>query len=168
MTLYRIDADRSEVFAEARSNVHPIEIRTQGLSGTIEVDVRNGQIDLASAPRAELEISADRLRSGIELYDSEIHRRIEVRKFRTIRGQLRDASEIGPGRYKLRGSLSLHGVTRDIEGEVMVRVGDDWLEIEGAKTLDMRDFKLDPPKILMLEVQAEINLRAKIRAVRKT
>jgi hypothetical protein len=59
-------------------------------------------------------------------------------------------------------------VTRDIEGEVTVRVGDDWLEFEGAKTLDMRDFKLEPPKILMLEVQAEINLRAKIRAVRSS
>ena len=30
----------------------------------------------------------------------------------------------------------------------------------------MRDFKLEPPKILMLEVQAQISLRAKIRAVR--
>jgi hypothetical protein len=57
-------------------------------------------------------------------------------------------------------------VTQDIEGEVSLRTGDDWLEVEGAKTLDMRDFKLEPPKILMLEVQAQISLRAKIRAVR--
>jgi len=166
MAQYRIDSDRSEVFVEARSNVHPIEIRTQGVKGTIEVEVRNGLIDLSSAPRADLEIAADLLRSGIDLYDSEIHRRIEVRKYRTIKGQLRDASELGGGRYKLRGSLSLHGVTREIEGEVMVRTGDDWLEFEGAKTLDMREFNLEPPKILMLEVQAQINLRAKIRAVR--
>lgn len=166
MAQYRIDADRSEVFVEARSNVHPIEIRTQGVRGTIEVDVRNGEIDLSSAPRAELEIAADLLRSGIDLYDSEIHRRIEVRKYRSIKGQLKDASQIGPGRYRLRGTLSLHGVTRDIEGEVTMRVGDDWLEFEGSKSLDMREFNLEPPKILMLEVQAQINLRAKIRAVR--
>ena len=85
MTQYRIDSDRSEVFVEARSNVHPIEIRTQGVKGTIEVEVRNGLIDLSSAPRADLEIAADLLRSGIDLYDSEIHRRIEVRKYRTIK-----------------------------------------------------------------------------------
>jgi hypothetical protein len=97
MAQYRIDSDRSEVFVEARSNVHPIEIRTQGVKGTIVVEVRNGQIDLSSAPRAELEIAADLLRSGIDLYDSEIHRRIEVRKYRTIKGQLRDASELGNG-----------------------------------------------------------------------
>ena len=166
MAQYRIDSEHSEIVVEARSNVHPIEIRTQGVRGTIDVEVRNGQIDLSSAPRADLEIAADLLRSGIDLYDSEIHRRIEVRKYRTIKGQLRDASELGQGRYKLRGSLSLHGVTRDIEGEVIVRAGDDWLEFEGMKTLDMREFNLEPPKILMLEVQAQINLRAKIRAVR--
>ncbi|HKA14149.1 MAG TPA: YceI family protein [Myxococcota bacterium] len=166
MAKYSIDAERSEVFVEARSNVHPIEIRTQGVCGSIEADVRNGQLDLSSAPRAELEISAELLRSGIDLYDSEIHRRIEVHKYRAIKGQLRDASEIGQGRYRLRGTLSLHGVTRELEGEVTVRAGDDWLEVEGAKTLDMRDFNLEPPKILMLEVQAQINLHAKIRAVR--
>jgi hypothetical protein len=30
----------------------------------------------------------------------------------------------------------------------------------------MRDFNLDPPKILMLEVQPDVAVRAKIRAVR--
>jgi polyisoprenoid-binding protein YceI len=166
MARYRIDAERSEVFVEARSNVHPIEMRTQGVRGTIEVEVRGGKIDLSSPPRAEVEIPADLLRSGIDLYDSEIKRRMEVRKYPMIKGYLRDASEVGDGRYRLRGALSLHGVTREIEGEASVRAGDDWLEIEAAKTLDTRDFELEPPKILMLEVQTLVSLRAKIRAVR--
>jgi polyisoprenoid-binding protein YceI len=168
MTAYRIEPDHSELFVEARSNVHPIEIRAQGLTGTIDIDVREGQLNLSAAPQAQLEISAELLRSGIELYDNEFHRMIEVRKYRSIKGQLLEASEIAPGRYRLRGRLSLHGVTRDIDGEVTVRVrdGDGTLEIEGTKTLDMRDFNLDPPKILMLEVQPEISVRAKIRAVR--
>jgi polyisoprenoid-binding protein YceI len=169
MTEYRIDSDRSEVHVEARSNVHPIEIKTQGLVGKVVVDVRDGKLDIAgSMPEAEVEIAADRLRSGIDLYDSEIHRRIEVRKFRTIKGQLREARELSPGRYELRGTLSLHGVTREIDGEVTVRVrdGDGSLEIEGSKTIDMREFNLEPPKILMLEVQPHISIRAKICAVR--
>ena len=166
MARYRIDSERSEVFVEARSNLHPIEIRTQGLSGTIDLDVREGQVDLSSTPRAELEISADLMRSGITHYDSEIHRRLEVLKYSAIRGQLRDAKEISPGHYRLRGSLSLHGVTREIEGEVTVRVSDDALEIEGSTSLDPRDYKLEPPKILMLAMQPEISIRAVIRAAR--
>ena len=44
--------------------------------------------------------------------------------------------------------------------------GDDSLEIEWAGTLDTRQFELPPPKILMLEMQPEINVRAKIHAAR--
>ncbi len=168
MPQYQIDPEESEIFAEARSNVHPIEIRTHGVSGTIDVEVDSGKLNLDGVPRATVQISADLLRSGIELYDNEIHRMIEARKYRTIRGELTHATEIANGRYRLRGSLSLHGVTRDIEGEVTVRVrdGDAVLEIEGAQTLDMREFNLDPPKILMLEVKPEVRIQAKIRAVR--
>jgi hypothetical protein len=48
----------------------------------------------------------------------------------------------------------------------MVRAGDDWLEFEARRRSTCAEFNLEPPKILMLEVQAQINLRAKIRAVR--
>ncbi len=167
MARYIVDSEHSEVFVETRANVHPIEIRTHGLRGTIEVELRAGKIDLSSGPRAELELSADLLRSGIGLYDSEIHRQLEVRKYRTVEGKLIDASEIAPGRFRVRGILTLHGVTRELEGEVTVRIGDDSLEIEGATTLDVREHLLEPPKILMLEAQPLIHLRAKIRAVRE-
>jgi hypothetical protein len=61
-------------------------------------------------------------------------------------------------------------VTREIGGEVTLRVGDggDSLEIEWASTLDTRHFELAPPKILMLEMQPEIDVRAKIHAARLT
>jgi polyisoprenoid-binding protein YceI len=168
MTAYRIEPDQSEVYVEARSNVHPIEIRTQGLSGTIEAETESGQLKISPAPRATIEIGADELRSGIELYDKEIHRMIEVRKYRTIKCELLETKETTSGHYKLKGTIQLHGVTREIDGDVTVRVNDEagTLEIEGSKTIDMRDFNLDPPKILMLEVQPDVSIRAKIRAVR--
>ena len=114
MSKYRIEPGHSELFVEARSNVHPIEIRTQGLDGTIALDVDGGDLDLSTAPRATLEVAADFLRSGI------------------------------------------------------LSVGDsgDSLQIERAGTLDTRHFELPAPKILMLEMQPEINVRAKIQAVR--
>lgn len=166
MAQYRIDSERSELIIDARSNVHPIEIRTAGVSGTIDVDVRAGQVDLSSTPRAEFEIPADLLRSGIDLYDKEIQRRIGARKYRVIRGRIHDAREIAPGRYRLSGNLSLHGVTREIEGEVDIRVADGALVIEGSTLLDTRDYKIEPPKVLMLEVHPKVKIRTVIRAVR--
>ena len=166
MAKYRIDSERSELIVDARSNVHPIEIRTAGVSGTIDLDVHAGQVDLSSAPRAEFEIPVDLLRSGIDLYDKEIQRRIGARKHRVIRGRIHDVREIAPARYRLSGKLSLHGVTREIEGDVDVRVQDGALEIEGSTLLDTRDYKIEPPKVLMLEVNPKVKIRALILAVR--
>jgi hypothetical protein len=90
-----------------------------------------------------------------------------VRKFRAIKGQLRDASEIGPGPLPACAAAvaaRCHEATSRARSRFARATTGS--EFEGAKTLDMRDFKLEPPKILMLEVQAQINLRAKIRAVR--
>ena len=170
MSKYRIEPAHSELCLEARSNVHPIEIRTQGLIGTIALDIHAGHLDLSNPPRATLEVEADCLRSGIELYDKEIHRVIDVRKYRSVSAELHETHEIVPGRYRLTGSLSLRGVTRNVGGEVTLRVrnGDDSLEIEWASTLDTRHFELPLPKILMLEMQPEINVRAKIYAARLT
>jgi polyisoprenoid-binding protein YceI len=168
LSKYRIEPEHSELFVEARSNIHPIEIRTQGLSGTIDLDVRAGHLDLSTAPRATLEVAADCLRSGIDLYDKEIHRVIDVRRHRSVSARLHETHEIAPGRYRVTGSLSIRGVTREIGGEVTlhVRDGDDSLEIEWASTLDTREFHIAAPKILMLEMQPMINVWAKIRAVR--
>ena len=166
MVQYRIDPERSELIIDARSNVHPIEIRAAGVSGTIDIGVSAGQVDLSSPPRADFEITPDLLRSGIDLYDKEIHRRIGALKYRVIRGRIHDAREIAPARYSLSGTLSLRGVTREIEGEVEVRVHGGALEIEGSTLLDTRDYTIDPPKILMLEVHPKVKIRTLIRAVR--
>jgi hypothetical protein len=58
-------------------------------------------------PRATLEIASDDLRSGIELYDKEIHRVIDARKYRAVTVKRLETREISPGRYHLSGRLSL-------------------------------------------------------------
>lgn len=166
MASFQIDPDRSVLTAEASSNLHPIRIETSGLRGTIEVRVGADGLHLDPLPTAQLELPVELLRSGIELYDMEVQRMLEARKFPRLRGELLEVRPAGPGRYHLRGKLSLHGVTADLEGEVRVQVDGDVLEIEGEKTIDMRDFDLDPPRILMLRVNPEVAVRARVIAVR--
>lgn len=169
MTRYLVDPDRSELQAEAHSNVHPIEIRTHGFEGTIEAEAKGSELDLSRQPSARLEIDADLMKSGIELYDNEIARMIEVRKYSRIRGELLRTADAGSGRYRLRCKLSFHGVNRELDTEVRVRFPDaNTIEIEGEQDIDMRDYNLKPPKILMLEVKPDVRLRAKIVAVRES
>lgn len=169
MTRYVVDPDRSELTAEAHSNVHPIEIRTHGFEGTIEAEPKPPGLDLSKPPSARLEIDADLMKSGIELYDNEIARMIETRKYPRIRGELLRAEDAGGGRYSLRCKLNFHGVHQELDTQVSVRFPDaNTIEIEGEQDIDMRDYNLKPPKILMLEVKPDVRLRAKIVAVRES
>jgi polyisoprenoid-binding protein YceI len=68
----------------------------------------------------------------------------------------------------VRGDRTLRGVTKSLEGEVTLQVIDDeTVQVEGEKTIDVRDFGLNPPKILMLQVYPEVRIRARLVAIRE-
>jgi hypothetical protein len=91
------------------------------------------------------------------------------RKYPRIRGEVREVTaSSGAGRYRVRGDLSLRGVTKSIEGEVTLQALDEkTVQVDGEKTLDVREFGLQPPKFLMLQVYPEVRVRARIVAVRE-
>jgi hypothetical protein len=61
---YRIDPSRSRVYIDGRSSLHPIHTETDGLQGWLEMDVRDGRLDVAESPRGHVEFPVDKLRSG--------------------------------------------------------------------------------------------------------
>ncbi len=112
----------------------------------------------------------DSLKTGNALYDRELERQIEVRKYPRIRGEILEVKEIEAGRrYRVKGNLSLHGVTKAVEGEVNLKVLDDGnFEVEGEKVFDIRDFGLTPPRILMLKVYPDVKVRGRVVAEKQT
>jgi len=161
---FRIDPRRSKVWIEARSSMHPIHGEADGLEGSIRADVADGSIDLSEGPKIQIELPVDKLQSGKKLEDAEMMRRIDARRYPTIRGETTEFKENG-GRYEVRGDLTFHGVTRQVEGEVTISAPDERsLVIEGEQTFDIRDFGVDPPKILMLKVHPDVKVRVKVVA----
>ncbi len=167
MPRFRIDPERSLVWIEARSSVHPIHGEAHGLSGSLEVQFDGDGLDLSSAPEISVELPVERLKSGNRVEDAEMMRRVDVRKYPTIRGIVRDMKAQGvDGRYSVTGDLTFHGVTQSVEGEVTVsRPDDQTVVIEGEHEFDIRDFKVNPPKILMLKVHPEVRVRIRVEAV---
>lgn len=168
MAKFRIDPGRSRLWADARSSLHPIRVETASLDGEIEVEIENGAPKLDPPPRGRLEIEVASLKTGNSLYDRELERRLEVRRFPTLRGT---AIEVRPaaasGRYRVRGEVSFHGAKRNVDGEVSFRVvDDDTLEVEGEQTFDMRHFGLEPPSLLVVKVHPDVKIRAKVVARR--
>jgi polyisoprenoid-binding protein YceI len=144
--------------------MHPIQGEAEGLEGSIEAEMTEGRIDVAGEPKIQVELPVERLKSGKKLEDAEMLRRIDARRFPTIKGETTELKESN-GRYRIRGDLTFHGVTRQVEGEVRISSPDERsLVIEGEQTFDIRDFGVDPPKILMLKVHPDVRVRVKVFA----
>ena len=166
MPSYRIRSDRSQVWIEARSSLHPIHGEGKGLEGIVEAAVTDGRLELNGDTVVRLELPVDQLKSGKAMEDAELLRRIDARKFPTIRGVTTEIKEIDAGRYRVSGDLTFHGVTRAVEGEVSVSMpdGDGTIVLEGEQTFDIRDFGVKPPKILMLKVHPDVKVRVRVVA----
>ena len=168
MARFRISPERSELWAEARSTLHPVRIHTAGLEGIVEAEPGEETTPPRLGMPTHVEVETQRLRSGNGLVDGELQRRLDTRKFPRIRGELRSITGDGPGAITLTGELTLHGVTRTLDVEVTIRLLDPrTLQIEGGRAIDMRDFGLPPPSFLMFRMQPEVQVRARLVAERE-
>ena len=181
MTRFTIDPERSTITIDASSSVHPIHTEAGGLEGWVEVERGSGgEIDVARSARAHLEFPVDRLRSGKTLEDRELRRRIDAKRFPTIVGELealaaaplgadnRDGGAADSGsRYQVTGDLTFKGHTKRYVHVMQWTFEDDrTLRLQGAAEFDVRDFAMEPPKILLLKVHPEVDVRVDVYAVR--
>jgi polyisoprenoid-binding protein YceI len=119
-------------------------------------------------PEGELTLPVARLSSGNRLEDRELHKRIDERRFPTINGVLTKMEQIDGNQYRVSGNLAFRGVTRRVEDEMTVDVVDDrTVQLDGQATFDVRDFGMEPPRILMLRVEPDVVVRVVIVAVKE-
>lgn len=163
MARYRIDADRSRVTIDAKSSLHPIHTESTGLAGWVELDLGDGgEIEPGAEPKGQLEFAVDRLRSGNILEDRELRRRIDAKKFPTIKGELTSLRSVdgdGSGRFVATGEITFRGVTKSSSDEITVSVdAGESIRIRGSSTFDIREFGMDPPRLLMLTVSPDVRV----------
>lgn len=169
MTRYSIVPDRSQVWIDARSNVHPIHSSTSGLEGFVELDLEpSGTIDPAAPPVGRLSLAVDHLKSGNRMEDRELQKRIDAKRFPRIEGQLvRIASDGSDARYRVSGEVTFRGVSRQHEDHMDIAAIDDrTIRLAGESSFDIRDFGMQPPKVLLLKVEPEVQVRVEIYAVK--
>ena len=87
----------------------------------------------------------DSVKTGNMLYDRELERQLDVRKYPRFRAEIVEVKELEAGRrYQIRGNLSVHGVTKPVarRGEVAV-LDDGSFEVEGETDLRHPGFWAD-------------------------
>jgi polyisoprenoid-binding protein YceI len=166
---YRIVPARSRVWIEARSNVHPIQTEADGLQGWLDLDISDGKVNVDKTSGGHLEFPVENLKSGNAFEDRELRRRIEARRYPSITGDLKAMTRAdAPSSYMVNGNLTFRGVTRTYEDAMTVAAGNGTVTLAGRSTFDIRDFGMEPPRILMLKVQPEVSVRVEITAEKES
>ncbi|MEP6659552.1 MAG: helix-turn-helix transcriptional regulator [Acidimicrobiales bacterium] len=164
--VFRLEPERSAVLIQARSSVGPIEFGALGLVGWIDVELDHGVVVQGSEPRAHIDIDVNQLQSGNALYDAELRRRIDARRFPLATVELREASPVGSGpRYRLSGDVTFHGVRKQLAGAVDMAVRDpSTIVVTGEQMFDVRDFDITLPAVLQLRIYPDVRIHLRIEA----
>jgi polyisoprenoid-binding protein YceI len=167
LTRYTLDSVRSCVWVSGRSSLHPINTETRGINGWFEAATRtDGSLDLDQPVSGELELAVERLTSGNQLYDRELRRRIDARRFPTISGRLtRIVVDGAHPEYSVTGEVSFHGKTKTFEHGMRIEASDGGIALTGEDQFDIREFGMKPPSMLMVRVYPEISVRVELQGV---
>jgi hypothetical protein len=163
---FRLVPDRSVVRIDVRSTVGPISFGAIGVTGSIDAEVAGGRVCCDTSPSGHIEITLGGLRSGNGLYDAELLRRIDARRFPVARVELSTGAPLGAAsRYRLAGELTFHGITGPVHGTVNVAVkADGRLVVTGEHVFDIRAFAVPSPTMLMLRIYPDVRVRLQVEA----
>jgi hypothetical protein len=169
VTRYRITPERSRVWIDGTSSVHEIHSTAEGLEGTVDLEWdADGKLVTGERVAGALSLPVIGLSSGNRMEDRELQKRIDSRRFPTIEGALDrvDPSGGDGGGYRVGGRITFRGVTRSYEGAMSIeRTEEGAVRLAGSSRFDIRDFGMEPPKILMLKVSPVVEVRVEIFAV---
>jgi len=149
-----------------RSTTHQTHARADRLTGTLvcEFDGR-GQPRLDAPWSADLRLPVAAIKSGNPLQDRVMRGQVEAAKYPTIKVAVTSATAMRRvGQYRAVADITFHGKTRTIEGEVQVSREGERLLIDGQQRFDMRDFDVEPPRLLILRVDPIVVVRVHITA----
>jgi polyisoprenoid-binding protein YceI len=169
MNRFTVVSHRSRVVVGVRATLQYHEIETSGLNGEFEADL-DPEAGVRSKVTGGLDLPGDSLRSGNRLFDRELRKLLEVKKYRQISGKILEvAADPSSGEYAVRGALSLHGVTHEVNGTArIVDIGPSHVIIEGAMPLDFTEYNMEQPTLLMLKVAPEVEIKGTLYAERQS
>jgi hypothetical protein len=164
---FRFVPARSTVRIEGRSSLHPIQATADGLEGYVDLEFGpGGEVTSSATPVGTLSFPLAKLSSGNAMEDRELYRRADTRRFPAITGVLDQiGAPAGDGTFAVGGDVTFKGVTRHYEHLLgIASVDDSTVALSGGSRFDIRDFGMEPPKVMMLKVQPEVDVSIDIVA----
>jgi polyisoprenoid-binding protein YceI len=159
MSKFDFDPTASMMSLDGRSTLHPIHAETNGLTGWIQADLAftTGEVKVHSG---QLCIPLIGLTSEHTLYDAELHRRLDVRRYPEATGVMSDWQPTDrEGTYRVTGDVTVRGVTCNVVDDMSLSAEDSRTVIlSGTRCFDVRDFGMDPPHLLLVRVHPVVTI----------
>lgn len=150
----------SVVELEATSSVHPIHAEIRNLRGEATCEIADGKV-VADGASAWIEADVSQMETGKKLEDMALRKQIDAKKHPTVRYEVRSVDG-GPEQFKLNGAFTFHGVTQEFVETCRATTDGTNIQVEGEHTFDIRDFGVQPFKILTLKIDAEVKLKVRL------
>jgi polyisoprenoid-binding protein YceI len=156
---FRIDPAESRVWFDADARLHSFRGETQKITGYFTL----GQSSSLQLTEATVTIDAASLETGNSDRDADMRQDfLEVGRFPTIEFRVvellipRPAAIEASWDLVLQGQLTVHGVTRDIKVPMTVSLAAERVTARGQMYLDMRDYHIRVPRLLLIPMKSEV------------
>lgn len=169
MSSWQIIDDKSSVEINGKSSLHPIHGRLKPgtLTGTVQMTVNGGIIDVDAPSSAHIEFPLTAISFGNAMYDRELPKRLETNRYPAVTLDLEKVEAAGPGDYRVSLQLALHGKCVTFDEQVHTTVSDDdTVVVSGEHHFDIRQFGIEPPKMLGMKVHPEFAVTLSLTARR--
>jgi polyisoprenoid-binding protein YceI len=167
--LFRIDATASRVWFDADARLHSFRGETRQVTGHFRLQ----QHTPPQLAEATVSIDAASLETGNTERDADMRRDfLEVQRFPTI--ELRGEELLTPHAAAkeaswdviLHGQLTVHGVTRPVKIPMAVSLSAEHAVARGHMHLDMRDYQIRVPRLLLIPMKSEVLVGFEVTARR--
>jgi polyisoprenoid-binding protein YceI len=98
-----------------------------------------------------------------------MQKRIESGRYPTIDGVLERMELLtDDGMYQVTGDVTFKGVKRPHQDKMTIDpVDDQTIRLAGKSQFDLREFGMEPPRMLLLKVYPEVEVRVEIVAAKE-
>lgn len=154
-------SSESVIELSADSSVHPIHAEIRNLRGEANVDVEDGKVVAGPGTTAWIEADTESLLTGKKLEDMALRKQIDTKRYPTVRYEVKGA-EGGPESFKVTGSFTFHGVTREFVEECRASVDGGKLRVDAEHTFNIEDFGVKPFKVLTMKIYPNVQLAVRL------
>jgi polyisoprenoid-binding protein YceI len=140
--------------------MHPVHGQARSLAGYVEAEVNpDGSVSAPQAVKMHVEFPVEQLRSGNSLQDAQMWKMIDSKRFPLVSADLKDLQPTAtPNKYTATGAVTLAGRSRTYTGELTFAAGSDSIAVDGNLDVDIRDFGLKPPNLLIIKVEPVVKV----------